>query len=240
MDVKEELILGDKALTHWYYVAKGRALLAMLKSIKVPEIVDVGAGSGVFSKILIEAGICRSAICVDPAYPDEREEWYLGRVIHFVRSLDTVTQSLVLMMDVLEHVDDDLGLIRQYTDCMPHAGKVLVTVPAFDFLWSGHDVFLGHRRRYTLLTIEKRLQLANLKVLRCRYFFGTLFPIVTLVSAVNRWQLESGSYRAESTLKNYPPIVNKIFTYIHDFERLFLFPINRFAGLSIFCLAEKR
>ena len=240
MDVKEELILGDKALTHWYYIAKGRALVAMLKSIKVPEIVDVGAGSGVFSKILIEAGICRSAICVDPAYPDEREELYLGRSIHFVRSIDTVTQSLILIMDVLEHLDDDVGLIRQYSEYMPHGGKILVTVPAFGFLWSGHDVFLEHRRRYTLLTIEKRLQMANLKVLRSRYFFGTLFPIVTLVRIVNRWQLESGSSKAESMLNNYPPIVNKILTYIHDFERLFLFPFNRFAGLSIFCLAEKR
>jgi SAM-dependent methyltransferase len=240
MDVKEETILGDKALTHWYYVAKGRALRAMLKSIKVPEIVDVGAGSGLFAKLLIEAGICRSAICVDPAYADEREERYLGRSIHFVRSIDTVTQSLVLMMDVLEHVDDDVGLIRQYAECMPQAGKILVTVPAFGFLWSGHDVFLEHRRRYTLLTIEKRLRMADLKVLRSQYFFGTLFPFVMLVRTVNRWQLESGSSKAASMLKNYPPIVNKIFTYIHDFERLLFFPINRFAGLSIFCLAEKR
>ena len=240
MDVKEELILGDKALTHWYYIAKGRALVAMLKSIKVPEIVDVGAGSGVFSKILVEAGICRSAICVDPAYPDEREELYLGRSIHFVRSIDAVTQSLILIMDVLEHVDDDVGLIRQYAEYMPCGGKILVTVPAFDFLWSGHDVFLEHRRRYTLLTIEKRLQMANLKVLRSQYFFGTLFPIVTFVRTVIRWQLESGSSKAESMLKNYPPLLNKILTYIHDFERLFLFPFNRFAGLSIFCLAEKR
>jgi hypothetical protein len=240
MDVKEELILGDKALAHWYYVAKGRALLAMLKSIKVPEIVDVGAGSGVFSKVLIEAGTCQRAICVDPAYPNEREEWYLGRAIHFVRSIDTVTQSLVLLMDVLEHVDDDVGLIRQYTHCLPRAGKVLVTVPAFGFLWSGHDVFLGHRQRYTLLAIEKKLQMANLKVLRSQYFFGMLFPVVTLVRTVNRWLLESGSSEADSMLKNYPPIVNKILMYIHDFERQFLFPINRFAGLSIFCLAEKR
>ena len=240
MDVKEELILGDKAPTHWYYVAKGRALLAMLKSIKVPEIVDVGAGSGIFSKILLEAGKCRSAICVDPAYADQREEWYLGRSIRFVQSIDNLTQSLVLLMDVLEHVNDDVGLIRQYTGCMPHAGKVLVTVPAFDFLWSGHDVFLGHRRRYTLLTIEKKLQMANLKILRSQYFFGTLFPIVALVRTVNRWQLESGSSKSESMLKKYPPMLNKILTYIHDFERLFLFPINRFAGLSIFCLAEKR
>jgi hypothetical protein len=240
MDVKEASILGDKAISHWYYVAKGRALIDMLKSINVPEVLDVGAGSGVFTKILIQAGICQSAICVDPAYREESVEYHLGRPIRFVRSIENVNPSLVLIMNVLEHVDNDMGLLRQYSESMSAGGKVLVTVPAFKFLWSGHDVFLGHLRRYTMPEIERKMRMSGLSILSSRYFFGTLLPLAALVRINNRHRQASGSCKAASMLKKYPPKLNKLLTYIHDVERRFLFPFNRIAGLTIFCLAEKR
>jgi 2-polyprenyl-3-methyl-5-hydroxy-6-metoxy-1,4-benzoquinol methylase len=240
MDVKEASILCDKAISHWYYVAKGRALIDMLKSITVPEVLDVGAGSGVFAKILIEAGICQRAICVDIAYHEESVKYHLGRPIRFVRSNEHVTPSLVLIMDVLEHVEDDIGLLRQYSESMSAGGKVLITVPAFKFLWSGHDVFLQHLRRYTLPQIERRMQMAGLSILDSRYFFGMLLPLVALVRMNNRRRQASGSSKAASMLKKYPPKLNKLLTGIHDVERQFLFPFNRIAGLTIFCLAEKR
>jgi hypothetical protein len=240
MDVKEESILGNDALNHWYYISKGKALLDILGPVKIFEILDVGAGSGVFSKIMIKAGKCRSAVCLDPAYPGDKVEFYHGCRIRFVRSVDRVNQSLVLMMDVLEHVEDDVNLVRRYSESMPSGGKLLVSVPAFGFLWSGHDIFLGHRRRYTLREIERCLQAAGLKILWSRFFFGALLPVVSLMRMLNRWQTEMGFCRPVSILKKYPPIINKTLIYIHDFERILLFPVNRAAGLSIFCLSEKQ
>lgn len=240
MDVKEASILGDKAIYHWYYVAKGRALIDMLKPASVSEVLDVGAGSGVFAKILIEAGLCQRAVCVDPAYREESLTYHWGRPIRFVRSHENVNPSLVLIMDVLEHVEDDVGLLRQYSESMSAGGKVVVTVPAFKFLWSGHDVFLEHLRRYTLPQIERRMQLAGLSILDSRYFFGMLLPLTALMRINNRRRQASGSCKAASMLKKYPPILNKLLIYIHDIERLILFPHNRIAGLTIFCLAEKR
>jgi SAM-dependent methyltransferase len=240
MDVKEESILGDDATNHWYYRSKFKALLDILKPIALTDVLDVGAGSGVFSKMMIRAGKCERAVCLDPAYPCDRVELYHGHSIRFVRSIDRVNQSLVLMMDVLEHVEDDVRLVRHYLESMPSGGKVLVTVPAFGFLWSGHDVFLGHRRRYTLFSIESRLQAAGLVILRSRFFFGALFPVVFLMRLASRWQSEHSIHDARSALRRYPPLINRTLTYIHDCERVLLFPFNRFAGLSIFCLAEKR
>ena len=240
MDVKEEKILGNDATNHWYYRSKFNALLDILKPIPVTDILDVGAGSGIFSKMMIRAGKCEHAICLDPAYPNDKVETYHGRSIRFVRSIDRVNQSLVLMMDVLEHVEDDVSLIRQYMESMPLGGKILITVPAFNFLWSGHDVFLGHRRRYTLLSLKKCLQAADLSILRSRFFFGALFPVVFLMRLAGRWQKEHGIKASQSDLRPYPDLVNRTLNYIHFCERVFLFPFNRFAGLSIFCLAEKR
>ena len=240
MDVKEERILAGEATRHWYYKSKFNALLDILKPFALTDILDVGAGSGVFSKMMIQAGKCEHATCLDPAYPCDRVEQYHGHSIRFVRSIDRVNQSLVLMMDVLEHVDDDVSLVRQYIESMPSGSKVLVTVPAFDFLWSGHDVFLGHRRRYTLFSIENCLQTAGLSILRSRFFFGALFPAVFCMRLVNRWQSKHGTLDARSALRQYPPPINRALIYIHDCERVLLFPFNRLAGLTIFCLAEKR
>jgi Methyltransferase domain len=239
MDLKEEAILGSDITTHWYYVSKGRALRHLLSNIKFDAVLDVGAGSGVFSRQLLDAGVCRQAVCVDPGYLEECTEIHNGREIQFTRAVHQVSQRLILMMDVLEHVDDDVGLLREYTDRMPQDSHVLITVPAFQFLWSGHDVFLEHRRRYTRTTIETVVRSANLQVVTSRYFFGILFPIVAGLRRHDQRRLKSGEIIAQSALKKHSRSVNTVLTLIHDVERIVLFPFNRFAGLTVFCLAYR-
>jgi SAM-dependent methyltransferase len=236
MDLKEEDILGEDIATHWYYVSKGRAMRSFLGAVKVDDVLDVGAGSGIFSRQLLKAGICRHATCVDTAYTEEREEACEGGTMAFVREVSEPDQSLVLMMDVLEHVDDDVELLRVYSRNLPADGHVLITVPAFQFLWSGHDAFLEHRRRYTRGMVVRMVTAAGLEVVRCRYFYGLLFPAV----ATMRF-LESRRQQApQSALRKYPPLVNTLLTGVHDIERALVFPLNIFAGLSVFCLARPR
>jgi SAM-dependent methyltransferase len=239
MDVKEENILGPAIKGHWYYVSKGRALRTMLGNDSVEEVLDVGAGSGVFTRQLLEFGLARRGVCVDPGYEAERVETHNGCKISFVRRVDEVPQKLILMMDVLEHVDDDVGLLREYSDRMPAGGRLLISVPAFQFLWSGHDVFLEHRRRYTLSHIEKVIQQAGLRVLKGRYFFGALFPLVAAIRFRDRLLLKGGKTEAKSQLKPASPFINKTLIAIHDVERVSLFPINRMIGLTAFCLADR-
>ena len=136
MDLKEDAILGDDIQNHWYYVAKGEAMRAMLGNAPVDHVLDVGAGSGVFTRQLIDSGHAMQGTCGDPGYETERTETHNGRPIHFVRGVQSVPHKLILMMDVLEHVDDDVALIRAYTDQMPDDAQLQITVPAFQFLWS--------------------------------------------------------------------------------------------------------
>lgn len=240
MDVKEENILGPEIVRHWYYVSKGRALRHFLSHVRNARLLDVGAGSGVFSRQLIDAGICEQATCVDPAYAEERSETYAGREISFVRRLLDPQHDLLLVMDVLEHVEDDVGLLRQYSATMPHGGSVLITVPAFQFLWSGHDVFLEHKRRYTLNQIEDVVARAGLKVVRSRYFFGFLFPIAAIVRLYAARRMRKGELAPRSDLRKSPGLINKALSFVHDFERATLFRFNRLAGLTIFCLAQRK
>lgn len=235
MDLKEEEILGDAINGHWYYVAKGRALRDFLKGFQVDEVLDVGAGSGIFARQLMDQGMAGGALCVDPNYAEEYQETHNGKVIRFVRGVQSVAQKLILMMDVLEHVPDDVALLKQYTDPMPSGGHVLITVPAFQFLWSGHDVFLEHYRRYTAHMIEDTARRAGLEVVKTRYFFGSLFPVV----AILRLLKNAKNAPAQSDLKLYPAWLNRALILSHDIERKTLFPFNKLAGLSVFCLCRK-
>lgn len=239
MDVKEEDILGPEIARHWYYVSKGRALQQLLGHVRKAALLDVGAGSGIFSRQLLDAGICERATCVDPAYAEERRELHNGREIAFVRSVESPRHDLLLMMDVLEHVDDDVGLLRDYSENLPSGGWVLITVPAFQFLWSGHDVFLEHRRRYTRRHIEDVAARAGLTVVRSRYFFGLLFPIVAAIRLYATRRLKKNGDAPRSDLRKSSAPVNKALTLVHDLERATVFRFNRIAGLTVFCLARR-
>jgi 2-polyprenyl-3-methyl-5-hydroxy-6-metoxy-1,4-benzoquinol methylase len=212
LDVKEEETLGQVLDEHWYYRSKGRALDAMLRGRSFGTLLDIGAGSGIFSKRLLQ-GSAASAICVDPAYQEECD--------------------LILLMDVLEHVDDDVGLLRSALVAAAEHAYVLISVPAFQRLFSAHDRFLEHKRRYTLRQVEEVVQAAGLEILSARYFFAFLLPIAAALRLLKQQR------EAKSDLKEHSKLVNMILCWLHRLE-LPLFRFNRLGGLTVFCLARVR
>ena len=237
MDLKEQDILGADISEHWYYRSKASALLDYVKKLNPQYVLDVGAGSGFFSKELLEKTDAKEALCVDTSYAFERNELVYGKPIRYSTHSGPVNADLVLMMDVLEHVDDDIGLLSEYRDKVSAGTYFLISVPAFSFLWSGHDVFLGHKRRYTLKEIERVAEKAGLIVERGSYFFGLVFPLAAIMRLLDgHFNLQSNTPRSQ--LRKHSPITNAILKSICTVDRLFLH-INRFAGLTSFCLARK-
>jgi len=238
MDLKEEQAIGGDPASHWYYISKGRAIRSLIGEGPFASVLDVGAGSGVFSRMLTAQGVAERAVCVDPNYTDE---WLAGRsesAIRYVRSIEACDAPLILMIDVIEHVDDDVALIADYARRAKPGAKFLISVPAFKFLWSSHDDFLEHRRRYTLLSLERAAVAAGLAPVRLRYFFGMLFPAVAAMRIADRAMTPCGK-PAESAMKPAPSWLTKALVAVHDVERATLFPFNQVAGVTAFCLAEK-
>jgi SAM-dependent methyltransferase len=234
MDLKEEDILGADIGRHWYYRSKAAALGRMVRRLRPQRLLDVGAGSGFFSQHLLRTeASTRSALCVDIGYPTDRDEELDGKPVLYRRDIGPTDCDLVLMMDVLEHVDADRGLVRLYADKVPAGAHFLVTVPAFSFLWSGHDVFLEHKRRYRLGEIEAALGDAGLRVMHGAYYFGLVFPLAAAVRLAARSATEP-----RSSLKKHDSLTNGILTLACAVERPF-FPVNRLAGLTAFVLAKK-
>ncbi len=233
MDLKEEDILGADIGRHWYYRAKAAALRRAVGALKPRHLLDVGAGSGFFSRHLLAETPAESALCVDIGYAQDRDDSVAGKPVRYRRDTGPTDCDLVLMMDVLEHVDDDRGLVRHYASKIPSGAHFLVTVPAFAFLWSGHDVFLEHKRRYRLPEIEAALGDAGLEIVRGAYYFGLIFPLAAAVRLTDRNTTEP-----RSSLKRHGAVTNGLLGALCAAE-LPLFPYNRLAGLSAFVLAKK-
>jgi SAM-dependent methyltransferase len=233
MDLKEEDILGADIDRHWYYHSKAAALRRVVSGLQPRRILDVGAGSGFFSRHLLVKTAAQSSLCVDIGYLIDRDDSVAGKPVQYRRDVGATDCDLVLMMDVLEHVDDDRSLVRHYAAKVPTGAHFLVTVPAFRFLWSGHDVFLEHKRRYRLPEIEAVLRDSGLEVVRGAYYFGLVFPLAAAVRLATR-----SSTEPRSSLKKHDPFTNRVLNAICAAE-LPVFQANRLAGLTAFALARK-
>jgi 2-polyprenyl-3-methyl-5-hydroxy-6-metoxy-1,4-benzoquinol methylase len=230
MDIKEQELLGGAVDSHWYYRSKQLALDSLLSGMPVRHVLDIGAGSAIFSKHLLDGG-AESALCVDHAYRSERSETYNGKPIRFAREIASGDADLVLLMDVLEHVDDDGALIRASIAGAAPGAHVLISVPAFQCLFSAHDRFLEHRRRYTAGSLEAMVAGAGLEPIVTRYFFATILPIVAAMRLLQR------DGPPKSSLAVHPKLVNAALVLAHRAELPF-FRFNRIGGLSVFCLAR--
>lgn len=237
MDLKEEGLITGNVGEHWYYRAKLAALRRMIPEPAPTSILDVGAGLGFFSGSLLQSTNARSATCVDSGYPEERDDTCAGKPLLFRQSIDRSDADLVLLMDVIEHVENDVRLVREYTDKVAPGTRFIVTVPAFMWLWSGHDVFLEHFRRYSLAGIEHVMREGGLTVQRGCYFYGFLLPVVAISRGVERIK-HRGHHEARSQMQEFGPALNAVCWSVCRAE-LPLFRANRMAGLTAFVQAVK-
>lgn len=236
MDLKEAEILGSDIASHWYYHAKAKAMVRLLGETSPARILDVGAGSGFFSRHLLAHTSAKEAWCVDIFYEADSDASEAGKSVHYRRSIGSIDADLVLLMDVLEHVDDDAALLSEYAGKVPHGCRFLLTVPAFQFLWSGHDDFLAHKRRYTLRQLEEAVRKSGLSIVHGAYYYAMVFPIAAIFRLAQKARGNENS--ASSQLIRHHPLVNTVLRAICSAELPFM-AFNRIGGLTAFCLAEK-
>lgn len=136
-------------------------------------------------------------------------------------------------MDVLEHVEDDVALLKTCVDESNPESYFLITVPAFKSLWSPHDVFLGHFRRYRLEQMEEVARKAGLTVRYSRYTYAPLFFPALIIRTITRLL---GS-KPESNMKQSGRLTSSILSAVLKVETML--PKNRLFGVSLLVLASK-
>lgn len=167
---------------HPWEIARRRSLEAILRdnSVRFESVLDIGCGDGFLLRELRSAFGPRESVGLDVYLPAEacvRSEDALGSVelLRDPGALGARRFDLVLALDVIEHVADDRALLRSIsTERLLPNGWVLVTVPAFQQLFSDHDRALSHYRRYSLAELRSALQSSGLRIVSDGYLFASL------------------------------------------------------------------
>ena len=235
MDLKELKLAGGDAARHWYYRSKSRMMLSHVNGLSPDSVMDVGSGSGFFARQILAHTGAREVTCVDNGYDADAVETTDGKTLRFVRAVTTSDADLMVMMDVLEHIEDDVAFLDEYVSLATPGTHLFITVPAFQFLWSGHDVFLEHYRRYSLDSLGRLVRGAGLEIRSGHYFFGAAFPIAAAVRLKDRF-LSKGP--PTSSMRSHSSLVNSIAYGVCRTEMAAM-KLNRIAGLSVVMLARK-
>ncbi|MEX0504436.1 methyltransferase domain-containing protein [Alphaproteobacteria bacterium LSUCC0719] len=235
MDLKELELAGDDAANHWYYRSKSEMMLSHLSGLKLDSVMDIGSGSGFFARQILSQTTSLRVTCVDPGYASDTAEQIGNKTLRFTKSVQSTDCDLMVMMDVLEHIEDDTGFLNYYAGIAHPGTHLFVTVPAFQFLWSGHDVFLEHFRRYTLDSLTELVSGAGFKIIQSHYFFGAAFPFAAAMRLKERIA-PGGS--PQSNMRVHGKLVNQIAYRICRAETA-LMKLNKLAGLSVVMLARK-
>ena len=176
---------------HWYFRGRLAVLLSVLERVLPPpprRLLELGCGTG---NVLEALGRFGEAVGVerDPglravgraAGLDVRD----GALPDDIPVADAWADA-VLLLDVIEHLDDDHAGLRGALRTLRPGGVMVITVPAYPWLWSGHDVALGHRRRYTASTLRSVVARAGLSLAHVGYFNTALFPAIAGVRLAKR------------------------------------------------------
>ncbi|HEX4210370.1 MAG TPA: class I SAM-dependent methyltransferase [Candidatus Binataceae bacterium] len=146
--------------------------------------------------------------------------------------------DLILMSDVLEHLDDDVAAMRALRDRLKPQGSILVTVPAMPWLWSGHDEAHHHRRRYSASTLRAVAKASGLEVIYLGYFNFILFPVVAAVRLARRLRKHDKSGEASNYTTMPPRPINAILRRLFSSERHLLEVMRMPFGVSLLMLAR--
>lgn len=247
-DVYEEMFRIED--THWWYVSKQRIVLDLIEryaksndrdggSSNAPlNIADLGCGCGAMLSRLRDE---HNVVGVDPSPHAIEFSARRGITVQQGSFPDQIplprdAYDAVLLLDVIEHLQDDYAGVKTAAALLKMGGVAIITVPAYQWLWSDWDELHHHFRRYNRPMLRKVLDAANLKVELLSYANSTLFPLAAAARVVHKMRKS----KIESADMKVPPTpVNATFRSLYSFERHFLGRLPLPFGLSVVAVARR-
>jgi SAM-dependent methyltransferase len=171
--------------TSFWYRHRNRCFLAILQRFQpTGPVFEIGSGNGSVAMTLQSAGL--EVVAVEPTVKSALASRKRGVNCVICAKIeeagfDDGALANIGLFDVLEHIEDDIGFVRQLRKLMPLGGYFYCAVPAWNMLWSSEDAAAGHRRRYSLRRLSNIFETAGFKIEYRTYFFAPLLlPIVLL------------------------------------------------------------
>lgn len=184
LDQMEELDEGEGG---WWYETRNRVVESSLKRYPIDGVLwDIGSGSGLVTRHLHSVG--QKALGLEPTLRGAQlaAQRDVPSIQGSLQDLQLPTNSIqaIGMFDVLEHLDDREGMLREVYRVLMSDGRLFLTLPALKLLWSQFDIDNGHYLRYTKKTITQELKRVGFEVQNLRYFFLCSLPVLLLVRAL--------------------------------------------------------
>jgi SAM-dependent methyltransferase len=226
---------------HWWFASRRAIVDELLNGLGLPpdaNILEPGCGTGGNFRMLSRHGRVHG---VEPSEQARVAASSLGVAEVASGSLPEsipfagMNFDLVLMTDVLEHLDDDVASLRELRRRLKPGGWLLLTVPAFAWMWSEHDESHHHRRRYQAAQLRRVVTDAGYDVRYLSYYNTLLFPMIAGARIVQRL---TGASSEGHDLRLPSPRVNSLLQTVFSSERYLLGSWSMPFGVSLIVLAK--
>jgi len=252
MDTRKQARYYDLGRDYWWLVGKYRVIIEQCRYFVLPRVspsarwrlLDVGCGPGNMLDLLSAFGPGRARSVVFGAdYSLDALLFSKGRGYTRLFALDAQMSpvrsgcfDLVSCVDVIEHLADDGAALREVSRVLRPGGHLVLTAPAFMSLWGSHDTMYGHKRRYTVREVRRKVTDAGLRVVKCSYFEPAYFVPLFVFRRVKR--LLFGLHRADDFVA-LPRWLNRALGRLLSLEARFLKRMDFPFGVTLVCIAQK-
>lgn len=241
---REYRVMFEIEEEYWWY----RGLRVLLKQLldryaardRSTRILDAGCGTGKNLQLFLERGDARGIdiaaqaihFCRLRGIPAERA------LVASLLDLPFPDQffELAFSFDVICNIQDDVAAFAEIRRALKPDGRLIVQLPAYPFLWSAHDVAVGHKHRYTARTLRDRISRAGFHIETLTYLNTTLFPFIALLRFARR---QAANGHAHSDLTPLPHVLNEGLSRIFSAEARRVLDWHLPYGISLLAIARR-
>jgi len=232
---------------YWWFQGRRQVILKTLaehvksNDSSKPVVMDIGCGTGMLledlEKIGFATGLDFSMVALE--YCRNRDIKNLGRAD--VRNIPIRSNSVdvITALDLIEHIEDDHGLMDEFFRILKPGGIAIMTVPAHKKLWSGHDIALHHFRRYEKPEFRALVEGAGLKPVKYTYGMATAYVPAIIIRNLKKVFRRADNVNSSTDEFPIPSWLNSTLRKSVELESAWLRKRNLPIGLSILCVATK-
>ncbi|MFN7971472.1 MAG: class I SAM-dependent methyltransferase [Acidobacteriota bacterium] len=228
--------------TYWWFAGRRHLVRRLIGGMDLPagaRILDAGCGTGAGLDNLERFG---KAFGVDfspdaLAFCRRRGKPYLLRTRLEALGVRDASFDVITILDVLEHIDDDAKVLASLLRALKPGGRLIVTVPAYPFLWSEHDEALHHKRRYRVRELAERVTSAGFVIRRMSGLVTSFLPLIVFFRMVQKLFPHKGGPKTSFLV--LPKIANDVLKGILMTEVEISTRVGFPAGVTLYLVAEK-
>jgi len=249
MDKEFALKYDELEQQHWWFRARRNILKKLLNHYvnwqHIENAVEIGTSSGnnlysLYPSNIQLFGVEPFAANVEIARQKGNIPVYEGKAESLPLPLANKHFDLITMFDVLEHTPDDIVVLNYLHKKLSTKGQLILTVPAYMWMWGQQDIVSHHYRRYTRKELTSKLKDANYKIAYSSYFNTILFPPIAAIRLLSKLTSDRENSNSEFGDFAYSTgLANTLLYHLFNTEKKLLPHIRLPFGVSVIIVATK-